>query len=260
MKIRKFKRKQKKQMAALTFIVLAASIAAVMLLTPGFNIKEINVHGNSVLADEEIRRVSGLVTGVNIFGVSLGEAEDNIISMGYVESVKIKRHLPSTINITVVEEVGVGYIKAEEGYVIITADGRCIDITDGTGEKENSIKAPSLPLITGLKDVKYKVGSIIKSENEEQLTALFACLKEFAKQGYVFNMREINMSDIDKIKFYYRGKDLCVSVGSTDKIEYKMASFGPILKELGENPTGYIDLEYGIYRPKQMEKETKKKE
>ena len=256
MKTRKFKRKQKKQMAAITFIVLVASIAAVMLLTPGFNIKEINVHGNSVLADEEIRRVSGLVTGVNIFGVSLGEAEDNIMSMGYVESVKIKRHLPSTINITVVEEVGVGYIKAEEGYVIITADGRCIDITDGTGEKENSIKAPSLPLITGLKDVKYKVGSVIKGENEEQLKALFACLKEFAKQGYVFNMREINMSDTDKIKFYYRGKDLCVAVGSIDKLEYKMASFGPILKELGENPTGYIDLEYGIYRPK----ETKKKE
>lgn len=128
--MRKMKRRQRKQLAFLTVIVLVASIAAIMLLTPGFDIKEIEVHGNSVLKDEEIVRSSGIVKGVNIFGVSLSEAKDNIKSMGYVESVKVKRSLPSTVEITVVEEVGVAYIKAKDGYVIITADGRCVDITD----------------------------------------------------------------------------------------------------------------------------------
>lgn len=255
MKTRKFGRKQKKQMAFLTFILLIASVAAILLLTPGFNIKEIKVYGNSVLEEEQIKRVSGITTGVNIFGVSLNQAEDNIMAMGYVDSVKIKRQLPSVISITIVEEVGVAYIKAEEGYVIITADGRCIDITDGMNNPQDSIKAPSLPLVTGLKDVKYKVGSVIKSENEQQLESLFICLKEFSKQNYVFNMREIDMSDIDRIKFYYRGKGLCVGIGSVDEIEYKMQSFKPILKELGENPKGYIDLKYGFYNPDYTENE-----
>lgn len=249
--MRKMKRRQKRQLAFLTIVVLVASVAAIMLLTPAFDIKEIEVHGNSVLKDEEIIRSSGVVKGVNIFGISLGEAKDNIKSMGYVESVKVKRSLPSTVEITVVEEVGVGYIKAEEGFVIITADGRCVDITDGMsggkGDKKTA-DLPELPKIKGMKNVRYKVGSIITSEDELQLKALLTCLHEFAKYGYIFDIREIDMSDTADIKFYYRNKDLCVIVGSPDKVGYKMECFGPILAEIGENPTGYINLERLTYR------------
>ncbi len=256
MKMKKFKRKQKKQMAALTFTIMAAALAAIMLLTPMFDIKEISVHGNSVVKENEIIRSSGIVKGINIFGVSLSEAKDNIKSMGYIESVKIKRRLPSAIDITVVEEVGVAYIKAQEGYAIITADGRCIDITDGISAQESedgkeavhTASAPNLPLIKGLKGVKYKVGNILKSENEEQLQALFTCLHEFSKQGYVFDMREIDMSDLKNISFYYKGRDLRVSIGATEKIGYKMECFGPILEQIGENPKGFIDLERLTYR------------
>lgn len=249
--MRKMKRKQKKQLAFLTLTVLVASIAAIILLTPAFDIKNIEVRGNSVLKDEEIIRVSGIVEGINIFGVSLGEAKDNIKSMGYIENVKVRRSLPSTIEITVEEEVGVGYITAKDGYVIITADGRCIDITDGLTENDDGKKTaelPKLPKIKGMKNVKYKVGNIITAEDENQLNALLTCLHEFSKYGYIFDMREIDISDTSDIKFYYLSKDLCVTVGSPDKIGYKMECFGPILDEIGENPTGYISLERLTYR------------
>lgn len=257
--VRKIKRKQKKQMALITVIILLSSIVAIMLLTPAFNIEKIKVHGNSVLAEEEIIRASGIVKGVNIFGVSLGSAKDNIKSMGYIESVKVKRSLPSTIEITVVEEVGVAYIKAEEGYVIITADGRCIDITDGLGkgeekEETQNAEAPQLPVVRGMKNVTYRVGNILKSEDERQMEALIACLHEFSKYGYIFDMSSIEMANLSDIKFYYRGKDLCVTVGSTEKLGYKMECFGPILSELGENPTGFINLERLTYKKEELPK------
>ena len=84
--MRKFRRKQKKQLALLTFIILIASIAAIMLLTPGFNVKKIKVTGNSVIKEDEIIRSSGIVTGVNIFDISLKKANENILSIGYIES------------------------------------------------------------------------------------------------------------------------------------------------------------------------------
>jgi len=89
MKMKKFKRKQKKQIAALTFIILISALVSIMLLTPMFDIKEISVHGNSVVKDEQIVKNSKITTGINIFGVSLNAAKDNIKSMGYIESVKI---------------------------------------------------------------------------------------------------------------------------------------------------------------------------
>jgi len=249
--MRKLKRRQKRQLALLSMIVLVASVIALILLTPMFEISKITVKGNSVLKDKEIVRASGITEGVNIFGISLGEVRDNLKDMGYIKSVKVKRSLPSTVEITVVEEVGVGYIKAKEGYVIITADGRCIDITDGLkGDKKSGKTAelPKLPAIKGLKNVKYKLGNILKVEDEKQLEALTTCLHEFSKYGYVFDMREIDMSDLTDIKFYYRSKDLSVTVGSPTKVGYKMECFGPILEQIGENPKGFINLERLTYR------------
>lgn len=268
--MKKFKRKQKKQLAFLTFIVLVASVVAIMLLTPGFNIKEIKVGGNSVLKAEEIIRASGITKGINIFGVNLGEAKDNILNMGYVESVKIKRRLPSKIEINIVEEVGVAYIKADEGYVIITADGRCIDLSNGIkAESEENGKsvsqAPDLPLVTGMKEIKYKVGSLLKSDDEYQLEALINCLKAFSKSGYVFDMREIDMANTSSIRFYYRNKDLSVSVGEAEKLDYKMDCFGSILSQLEGELKGHIDLVHLTYRegdpPKpQLEEDTEEEE
>ena len=91
--MKKFKRKQKQQIAVLTFIVLAASIAAIMLLTPGFDIKNINVYGNAVVTEEEIIHSSGILEGENIFSVNLKQVKDAIGSIGYIESVKVKRKL-----------------------------------------------------------------------------------------------------------------------------------------------------------------------
>ncbi len=266
--MRKFKRKQKKQLAIVTVIILIASIAAIMLLTPGFNIKKINVTGNSVIKEAEIIRSSGITTGVNIFDISLKKARENILSIGYVESAKVKRKLPSTIEISIVEEVGVAYIKAEDGYVIITADGRCIDITDGIIKNDDSgtesVQLPDLPIITGLDKVKYKVGKTITSENTQQLEALFNCLHEFSKQNHIFNIKEINMSDITNIRFYYLNRELSVIVGDTEKLGYKMEAFGTaidqIITEETPNPKGTVDLsrvgtlEKVTYRPPETEK------
>ena len=241
--MRKMKKRQRKQLSLLIGVVLFLSVAAIIMLTPAFDINKIEVHGNSVLKDEQIIRASGIVEGVNIFGVSIKETKENIKSLGYVESVKIKRSLPSTIKITVVEEVGVAYLKADDGFVIIAADGRCVEITDGADEN-NSVKTPDLPLVKGMKNVKYKVGQTIKTENELQLEALTACLHEFSRQDYIFDIREIDVTDITDIKFYYHNKDLCVTLGTTDLIDYKMECFGAYLKKVGTLPTGYVDLNY----------------
>ena len=245
-KKKKFVNKQKKRLAIVTIILMIVSVAGVLLLTPGFNIKEIKVSGNSVIKTDEIVLRSGIKTGVNIFDFDKGKAKENILSIGYVENVKIKRRLPSTVEIIIVEEVGVAYIKAEKGYVIITADGRCIDITDGiksSGESgKETLEVPKMPLITGLDAVKYKVGETITSENSVQLEVLFKCLREFSKRDHIFNMTEIDMSNMNKIRFYYLTKELCVNVGDADKIDYKIDVFEEILAGIGENPRGTINL------------------
>ena len=263
-KSKKIGRRQKKQLALITVILMVASVIGVMLLTPGFDVDEIKVKGNSVLKAEEIIAASGIKKGENIFDFDKDDAIDNILAIGYIESVDINRELPSTVEITVVEEVGVAYIKADKGYVIITADGRCIDVTNGMGSENDSddvaVEVPKLPLITGLDKVKYKVGEKISSENNVQMETLFKCLHEFSKNGHVFNMLEIDMSNINKIKFYYMSMDLSVNLGDSSKVDYKMDIFEQILLKIGDNPKGHIDLDRSkpSFRPKKAPEEAKK--
>ena len=254
----KLKRKQKKQLAFLTMITLIASLVAVILLTPAFNVNNIEITGNSMVRDEEIIMAGGLSKNVNILNVDTDAAEKNIKSLPYIKKAEIKRSFPDTIKIKVMEEVGVAYFTTKSGYVIISSDGKCIDVSSGLSEDKNSsgqvAQLPKLPVIKGIKNVKYSKGEIVESEDSHRLKSLFVCLHEFARQGYIFDMKEIDMSDPEDIRFYYKGKELCVSVGNTQRIGYKMECFRPIYDEVvnmtkkGQLPKGFIDLEHNSYR------------
>lgn len=254
----KLKRRQKKQLAFLTMITLVASLVAVILLTPAFNVNNIEITGNSMVKDEEIIMAGGLSKNVNILNVDTDAAEDNIKSLPYIKKAEIKRSFPDTIKIKVMEEVGVAYFTTKDGYVIISSDGKCIDVSSGLSKDKNSsgqvAQLPKLPVIKGIKNVKYSKGEIVKSEDSHRLESLFVCLHEFARQGYIFDMKEIDMSDPEDIRFYYKGKELCVSLGNTQRIGYKMECFRPIYNEVvnmtkkGQLPKGFIDLEHNSYR------------
>ncbi len=267
----KLKRRQKKQLAFLTMITLIAALIAVILLTPAFNVNNIEITGNNMVSDEEIILAGGLSKNVNILNVDTDAAEENIKSLPYIKKAEIKRSFPDTIKIKVLEEVGVAYFTTKDGYVIITSDGKCIDVSSGLSEDKNSsgqvAQLPKLPVIKGIKNVKYSKGEIVKSEDSHRLKSLFVCLHEFARQGYIFDMKEIDMSDPEDIRFYYKGKELCVSVGDTQRIGYKMECFRPIYDEVvnmtkkGQLPKGFIDLEHNSYRenieiPKKSVEET----
>ncbi len=246
------KRKQKKQVAALSVIILAAAIAAIIMLTPAFNIQKITVMGNSVLDKKDIIQSSGIVTGVNIFGISTREAKKNIEEMGYVDGAKVKRRLPGTVEITIEEAVGVAKLSAKDGFLIITADGRAVElITDTKKQKDKQNDKQNVPVIKGLKNVKYKIGKKITSDDAEKLDTLFTCLREFSKNSVIFNMTQIDISQSSAVKFLYNGGKLTVNCGSVEKLDYKMECFSPILEQIGDNPEGYVDLERLIYRSKQ---------
>lgn len=254
----KLKRRQKKQLAFLTMITLVAALVAVILLTPAFNVNNIEISGNNMVSDEEIIMAGGLSKNVNILNVDTDGAEKNIKSLPYIKKAEIKRSFPDTIKIKVTEEVGVAYFTTKDGYVIIASDGKCIDVSSGLSEDKNSsgqvAQLPKLPVVKGIKNVKYSKGEIVKSEDSQRLKSLFVCLHEFARQGYIFDMKEIDMSDPEDIRFYYKGKELCVSVGNTQRIGYKMECFRPIYDEVvnmtkkGQLPKGFIDLEHNSYR------------
>ena len=79
-----------------------------------FNINEIRILGNEKFSKEEYLNLSELKTGGNIFNFRKSEIISNIKTNGYVESVKIKRKLPTKIEITIEERTPTYLISLEE--------------------------------------------------------------------------------------------------------------------------------------------------
>lgn len=269
-KVKKFNRRRKKQLATLMMIIIISGISAILLMTPVFNIREITVNGNSVLHTDEIVKSSGIVKNVNIFSISLNRAKDNIEKMGYIDEAKLRRRLPGKVEISVVEAVGVAYLPVNGEYMIISADGRGLDREQSVpmkvfetqhnedGENENKevtsgekYFSGKLPVITGLKNVECKQGKQLSTGNKITDETVIALLKAFSASGYIFQMNEINVASNDKISFKYNNGKLNVSIGSIEKLDYKLECFGPLLAEIGEDPDGFMDLERLTYRKNQ---------
>ena len=86
------------------FFILLAVIAGIiiyLMLSPVFNIKNIQVQGNNGISAEQIISLSKVKKDMNLFKVSNKDTISAIKENPYVKSVEIKRTLPDTITFVI---------------------------------------------------------------------------------------------------------------------------------------------------------------
>ena len=110
------------------------SLGIMALVTPVFNIQEIKVEGNSKVTTNNIINLSRIKIGENIFRNNKKKIEKNIKENPYIESVLIKRILPSTINLQISERKVEYQIKLISSYIYIDKSG---NILENSNSKEN---------------------------------------------------------------------------------------------------------------------------
>lgn len=147
----------------LIFIALLTGLIVYAFTSPVFNINEIRILGNDKFSEEEYLNLSELKTGENIFNFRKSEIISNIKTNGYVESVKIKRKLPTKIEITIEERTPTYLISLEEGqFAYINNQGYILE--------KSEIKLP-LSIITGISTKTENIieGNRLENEDLEKL-------------------------------------------------------------------------------------------
>ncbi|PAV29917.1 cell division protein FtsQ [Virgibacillus profundi] len=99
----------------------------VYLQSPLSHVKTISVKGNSYFADEEIIKRSEITTKSNIWTINGDQIENEISKNQIVESVKVNRKLPWTIEIKVKEYERVGYIEKDSTFYPILGNGTVME-------------------------------------------------------------------------------------------------------------------------------------
>ena len=161
------------------FIILLVAIILV-LCSPLFNIKNIEVEGNSKLSNERIISVSTLQTHTNIFKFNTKLISEKIKENAYVNEAKITRKLPSTVKITIDERQPKYMLQFADSYVYINNQGYMLEISNeklelpiliGFTTDLSNIKAGNRINVTDLKkmDMVIKIYEAIKSNGLGEL-------------------------------------------------------------------------------------------
>ena len=195
----------------LTLIIVIIGVSIYVALSPLFNIKEINVTGNSKLSKEEIISLSEFKTDENTFKVSKKNIKNKVKANAYIENVKIRRKLPDKVEIIVVERVATYMIPFANSYIYINNQGYMLEITSQKAEMPAivGISTPEEELHEGQRLISedlVKLGEVLQimeSANANELVDLITKIDISNRQDYILTLEKekkaIHLGDVSNL-------------------------------------------------------------
>ena len=219
------KKKRIKRMlkfTALLIIIIAGIIFA--LVSPIFNIKEINVSNNNQINTETIISLSQLNLGQNIFKFNKNKINKNIKTNAYIESVEIKRKLPNKVQIQIEERKQEYNVEFLNGYAYINNQGYILQISE---EKQ------ALPTIQGIStpDEQIVEGNRLNSEDLEKLEVIIQIMNICKNYELDNKVTNIDISTKDEYTLYLEEEKKTIYLGDKSNLSNKMLYVQVIIEE-----------------------------
>ena len=177
------KRKRGRRRFGLLFKLLCV-LAVVVALTVGatvfFRVEAIAVSGNSRYHQQEIIDATGIQMGDNLFQMNKFELERQVEqALPYIEDVRIRRSLPSTVVVTVTEWDAVARVQGGGENWLVSVGGKLLEPAPG----DSAVMA-----VSGLTPLQPQAGRQLAVSQEEEprleaLVALLTALKEKGMEG-----------------------------------------------------------------------------
>ena len=173
---RRRKNRRKKIIIRSVLGLIFFCVGTILALTLFFNINSIVVSGDAIYSDEKIIEISEVSTGDNLIFLSEKNLNKKISKeLPYIGSVKIKRRLPSTLEIV---------IAKTDAYMAVLSDG-CYTVLD----KDCKVLEAGLEtigeniILVNLGEVESaNVGEVIQIKNEK----IFNKLRDIVEALWIF--------------------------------------------------------------------------
>ncbi len=216
---RRKKNKRKKLITRSIIFFLFLVIGVILVLTMFFNINEITVSGDAVYSAEDVIASSGVVTGDNLIFISKDEINEKVSTeLPYVDSVKIKRHLPSGLEL-IITKTEAKYAIIQDGYYTL------LNISGKVLESGLEFIGENITLLNMGEITSAEIGTDIVPANEKVFEKL-VLVSNACEECNLENITSIDLSDIYNIKLVYQGR-ITLELGETDKDNtYKKLALG----------------------------------
>ena len=235
-KKKKIARKNKMTLFNISVISIVLIGAVIMAAFVFFKVEFIEANGTSKYASQELVNASGIDKGDNLVFMNTDAIEKKIyLQFPYVEDVEVVKILPSTIKLNIKEAVAYYSVAYEDGYVLVSAKGKLLEIVDEPKLGTAHIKAGEIYDENG--QMKF-----VDEDTQEYLVAIMSAIST-RKEGEI---TEIDLSDIYRIIIMYDDR-IEIQLGSPTDLEYKLKFAFEIIESesVGEYDEGTLDVSFG---------------
>lgn len=216
---RKKKKANKKLIKAILkiicFLVIITGIIAFFMISPMFNITEIEVSNNSKISKDTYISLSGIKYGENIYRINKIAVIDRIKENPYVENVKIKRELPSKLKFEVEEREATYMISLASSYMYIDNQGYMLETS------KDKLEVPMLTGInTNLEDI--KIGNRLCDTDLEKMNKVLEIYQVSVSIDIAKFITEIDISNKSNYKLVLEKEKKNVYLGEADDLVNKL--------------------------------------
>lgn len=232
----KHKRRRKRNLSLYYFLMglLTISVLIVLSLTVFFKISNVEVFGESNYQNSEILSTAAVPVGSNLLMLDANQVKTRILNKYLlIDSVSVKKKLPSSVEITVYPAVNFFQLLSNDGrYITVSLNNKVLSLSE---ERDDT-----LMLIEGVEPSALREGDVL-GDTLEGKEVLIKNIKDAFEKGSVTDIRGINFISPADIRVNIENR-LEVKLGSESKIDYKIQLVSAVINEkIGKNESGTID-------------------
>jgi cell division protein FtsQ len=232
-------------------VIIAGCILAATILF--FQIKNVEVVGETRYTDAEIMEAGGITLGENMFLYNKFRSIDGILSgCPYLDRIVVRRRLPDTIQIQVTEAEAVCFVSHDEIVKARNQFGEIIDWPMPTTyylmdihrkilEEVDAETAAGYPELRGVTLQKPKVGKTAVFSDEQKGKQAFTLLNTAKNNDILKNIQWVDVGRSYALKLQYTDR-FQVNFGTIDDLDRKCRFMLYVAGELSAAETGTIDV------------------
>jgi len=179
-----------------------------------FSIEKITILGNNEFMYNDILRLSGLSTGLNILKLDKELAQSRIQSEPYIEVMSISLRFPDEVFITVRERKAIAFTEYLSSRIMFDVEGIALEV-------RNPDEAYGYIEVRGLNMQGFVLGEVLLVDEEHRLDALKRVLKEVKAQGLENDIDEISVKDANDV-LMISDDGLNVRLGQAVEVDKKL--------------------------------------
>lgn len=222
-------------------LVLIISILCAALF---FDLKKTEIRGNEKYSADEILSACDFGENPNLILLNTKNTEKEILNrFPYISQVDFKKVLPSTLIITITEDLPIWCTEISNDWFVLSSDLRIISRHSSKEDVDLlglSLRYISLPEISSA--VTGEKVSFVKENNYDYMTSF---ISELMTYDYFSSVNAIDAEDRYHMALYSENGRYKILIGSSENLDSKLKFVLKLMKEeFGENYVASVNVEY----------------